>query len=398
MPMDFRMKKLFAPCKTVMWGTASIRAFTTMAFAIVLTSLTLSAKSIGLIGPGQYPVASTNLELRPPVVADMERYMNGQANNGNPIYVASLLVNPATSLSFEIRIPADPDLYGNLSGTTLPVVAVMTYPTTPENTRFPYQIPYPRQIDSTLPLMDLPGDRPIIPDPGSRLPLIIHSHGLVSNPLFDLAESKFLSSHGYAVASVFYGDGRTADERVQHTLRTFLTRAFLDYLLGHPVYGPILDPSAIGTTGIAFGGYNTLAIMGARFKNHPSSVVDARIKAGFSVVPWIAGSQPFGSDYRPLSAITGAYMAVIAARDTSTDRNLITQGLLRTEGPTFVFTLNDEPHALSSEANRMVRALRLLFLDAYVRRSTSAQKVLSVATTVEGSASNTKTLQRNPLP
>jgi hypothetical protein len=332
------------------------------------------------------------------VIADMERYMNGHANNGSPIYVASLLVNPETSLSFEVRVPADPDLYGSMSGTTLPVVALMTYPTTSENPRFPYQIPYPRQIDTVLPLMDLPGDRPIIPDPESRLPLIIHCHGLVSNPLFDLAESKFLSSHGYAVASLFYGDGRFAEERVQHTLRAFVTRAFLDYLLSHPVYGPILDPTAIGSTGIAFGGYNTLAIMGARFKNHPSAVDDARIKAGFSVVPWIAGSQPFGSDYRPLDAITGAYMAVIADRDNSTDRNLITQGLQRTKGPTFVFTLNDEPHALSGEANQAVRALKLLFLDAYVRKSTSAQKVLSGSTQVEGVASNTKTLQRNPFP
>jgi hypothetical protein len=380
-----------------------VEAFTRIVPALLLTLVVtpvLGGKSFGLIGPGMHPVASTHLEIGTPVSGSLEQYLNGNTGTAGMLYVSSLLINPSASLFFEVRIPADPALYGKLSGTIFPVVAVMTYPTTADNPRLPYSIPLPRELDRTLPAMDMPGDQPVVPDPQSRLPLILHCHGLQSNPVYDLAESKFLSSHGYAVASVFYGDGRTADARVQSTLRTFLTRATIDYLLGHPVYGKILDPDTIGTTGIAFGGYNSLAIMGARYQNHPSSVVDSRVVAGFAVVPWmISGtSHPFGSAYRPLESVSGAWMSVVAGRDTSADPSLVNVGLQLTRGPTFVFTLANEQHALSNDANLLVRTLKVLFLDAYVKKSTSAQNVLSRITSVDGGVPNSRTLARNAFP
>ncbi|MGM9484869.1 alpha/beta hydrolase family protein [Roseateles sp. NT4] len=112
-----------------------------------------------------------------------------------------------------------------------------------------------------------PTDTPHI---GTKLPLIVLSHGTggIGAGLGWLGEA--LAAHGYVVAALNHHGSTGAEENppLQGTLvwwdRPQDLKVLIDRLLADPTWGPRIDPERIGAAGFSIGGYTTLAVVGAR--------------------------------------------------------------------------------------------------------------------------------------
>jgi hypothetical protein len=400
------------------------RAFScALASFLAFHSLSL-ALPVDILPQGKYPVATSNLEVRTPEQGVMQDYLIGsiQAQNQR-FYLRDLLLKPDQALVVDVVVPDDPAFYGPQAGKTLTVVGYLAYPTVPENPRSNYVFPYTNTADNVFPHMDgatqdpLPAENsspnadenttpetpvPVIPNPMvaesfRQWPLIIHSHGYTAHGLWDLDLMKYYASHGYLALSIFHGDGRVEwNSRAQ--LRPLVVKAFLDYLLAHPVYGPLVDPDRIGISGSSFGGYTSLALLGGNFNNQEATVHDERIRCGFGIVPWLGGHQdmPFGSDFASLEAVTAPYLAVIGANDDVATPAVILEGLKRTAGVTLAWSLEGEGHLFSAEAFKDTRTLAILFFDTFLKDSGTTLQALMGVTEVAGGVKDTKVLQRLP--
>ena len=369
-----------------------------LAFIVFATATTsrLSAWPVDILPEGPYPVASANFEVSLPTVGTVEDYLKGAFISGQPRYIASLINHPLSALSIDVAVPDVPELFGSYAGTTIPVTAYLMYPTTDANERPDYVFPYTNTGDNVFPHMQGPDEAPIPAFENKPLPLIVSSHGYTAHGLWDVAHMKFLASHGYLALSIFHGDNRISI--LPWPLRPLMVKAFVDYLLEHPLYGPMIDEERVGISGSSLGGNTVLAILGGGYMNHPEAITDPRFKAGFGIVPSVRTDYytPFLADYSTLQNIHVPFMAVCGEMDTTTPLHRAMTALQQTSGITLAFELMGEEHIFSDLAWQDTQTLEVMFFDSFLKDSSTARETLMGITYVYGGVADYKILQRDP--
>src|SRR5690242_16115052 len=151
-------------------------------------------------GVGPYAVACSNLSQDFSRLSGGESpadYWNGSTVSGRSRYVSDLLADPGHSITLSFPVPADSELYGRFAGSSVDVVSLICYPTASDNPRSDYSLPGVPPI----PHMQVGADLPIWPDPATRFPVLLFSHGLSGSPIStDYIEAiKVFASWGYVV-------------------------------------------------------------------------------------------------------------------------------------------------------------------------------------------------------
>lgn len=286
----------------------------------LFAAIFVQADSFPPIPAGSHVVGTTRFVLAEAFsqVGDstIERWMIGEA--GDDAYIRGRL-DPSVDFGVvTIQVPNDPSLYGPRSGRSFEAVYFVSYPTDPGNPRPDYAFPYSR-TDSVFERMQGAGEEPIFADPSANYPLVLVSHGIRSHSIWDLGVTKSYARHGYISAAIFYGDGRFPNENnsfYNGALRPLISKQVLDDLLASS-FGDHIDKDRIGMVGNSFGGMTTIALMGGRIANHPSSQRDPRIHAGVGVVPWVGSGSfyPFGSGNLSVGAVDKPFMTIYGTRD-----------------------------------------------------------------------------------
>jgi len=383
------------------------RQFLTVAVILAAAGPRLFAAEIPPIGPGPFAVGSTNLEVSDHPMYPMVDYLKGKSISHQPIYLADLLVHPGSALLTKVAIPADPAIFGRHSGSSLPLVLYVLYPTSDGNRRADYKFPYPDTGDNVFPRMQKADEKPIFSENAARYPLIVFSHGYEGHGLWDLDHLKFLAAHGYIVVSVFYGDGR-ANLEANLGIRPIALKAALNYILNHPDFGPAIDPDRIGVSGSSFGGYTILAVMSGKYLQSAGAAPDLRIKAGFGLVPFMGGTigfwplatdaWVFGRDYSGLKTVQTPFMAIYGEKDTNVPPSSVMGGIAQMSGPSSAVMLDGEQHLFSKEVWTDVYTWELLFFKTWLRGDAEARKLLYGGNSVQGGVNDHKTYQHAARP
>lgn len=355
-------------------------------------------------GPGALAVGSTNLEVAPPTAGRMFAYLNGKTTATEGLYLTSILAHREAVPTVEIKVPSDPNLFGRLAGTQLPVVLVIFYPTTGENARPDYNFPYQDTGDRVFPHMQRPGEKPELADPSAKYPLIIFSGGYNTHPLWHLDQLKLLASHGYIVADLCYGDGRVAAFAGNLSLRLMAVTPAIDFLLERSDFAGAIDRARIGMVGQSAGGHTVLAAMGGtdpagRIPSRP----EPRIKAGFGLVPFMGGSIGFwpfstdawyfGPEHAGLRAVHAPFLAVYGQKDANVPPDGVEDGVRMLSGPATAVMLDGETHSLSDACRSDICTWELLFFDAWLRDDAGARRQLESGDSVRGGVIDHRTIQ-----
>lgn len=350
--------------------------------------------------PGPFPVATTNLEVRPQADAKaMFEYMNGAQSSGAAKYLTDILVHPDAVPTVNLEVPADAKVFGPLAGQRLPLVLLVVYPTTRNNPRPDYVFPYTETGDRTFSHMQRPGEAALLAEPGKKYPLIVLSGGYNTHGLWHLFHLKQLAAHGYIVVDIFHGDGRQGAFATNLALRALGVRAALDYVLRDPTFGPAIDAERIGATGESAGAHTVLSVLGG---TDPSGRVpvapDPRVKAAVGVVPFMGGefgfwpfkvdAWHFGSDHAGLRGVQRPFLALYGGKDSNVPPAGVEAGVRALGGPALAVRLDDEAHLISDAAQRDVRTWELLFFNAWLRDDATARRQLEEGTTVTGGTSD----------
>lgn len=358
------------------------------------------AAEIAPIGAGAWAVGSSNFEVNATPPKPMEDYLKGKGTGGESTFVTDILEHPTDALVTTAAVPAGKAAFGRLAETKLPLAIYVLYPTTRENPRADYKFPYTNTGDNVFPHMQRAGEKPLLPEPGKRWPLIVYSHGYESHGLWDLEHMKALAAHGFIVAYIFHGDGRGSLESGVN-LRPLEFETALDFLLGHPDYGPLIDPARIGVSGASFGGLTVLAAMGGKFSSGPAPVAKVRVKAGFGLVPFMGASigfwpftmdvWPFGQDCAGLRAVRLPFLAVYAQDDKNVRPENVEKGVAQLGGTASAVMLDGEKHLVSKATWSDITTWEVLFFETWLKGDNDARKKLYGATSVAGGVNDHRT-------
>lgn len=372
------------------------------------------------LGAGPHPVACSNLahdEARMNQIGGLPaEFWEGVANTDNggniPRYLSDILLEPDSTPRFGLAVPDDRGLYRGFAGTTLPIVLLICYPTSPANIRNDYRLPDAQW----LPKMQRAGEGPILPVGSTRLPLLLYSHGLGGSPVSDtyLDTVRILASHGYIVAAPFHGDARITRIRLQdlndifylareferyvelQALRPLALHHALDYLLAHPDWASRIDVNQIGGFGASMGGEAMLLAMGARLTQSYSTLSsrtvqnEPRIKAAAGYVPYAGFSflPAFGNDQRGTENVTRPWLAVSGTADTTAPIALTEQAINRMKGSRYLVALDGVPHEYKPDYEPDVFSWIVTFLDAHVKEDVTALARLVRMGQVQGGLSD----------
>lgn len=216
---------------------------------------------------------------------------------------------------------------------------------------------YPAVITGESPRFEMPyythlelydNAQPVVSE--TKFPLILFSHGRGSNGLLYAWFAQVLASHGYFVAAPYHYRANTYDQTIAYLANKLWQRPkdislTIDFLLGSPEWGKVIDSQRIGIAGHSQGGFTSLWIAGAKvdaesflaFQKHwknnqmvpahlrealpldPTPALDVhdrRIKAAFAMAPGII--QAFGMDEAGLSQLRVPVYITVGAHDTQT--------------------------------------------------------------------------------
>lgn len=372
-----------------------------------------SSTELEPFGRGPYSVGSTNMEVATEYAGigneAMHEYLLGHAaKSGQPRYIADILKQPESAWVIDVPVPDERELYGPASGTTLPVVTFLTFPSNAGQQQNSYTFPYQDGRYGTFEDMLGPGATPSFADPDERYPLIILAHGASAHGLYDVGHAHDLASHGYIVAVITYGDDRTAsgntlDHHVAF-LRPLLTKAVLDSLLESEIFGPRIDADNIGITGHSFGGFTALAVAGGAYQGNAATVRDERIKAGVLAAPWVGGNYgsgdvfAFGSNNVALNKVIVPMIGFFGTKDDVTLASFILPAMKQLSGPTYVVELVDQPHIFESGSWEDRNNWELLFFSAYLKHDTDSLAMLKIARSMKGGNQDVQLFDYQELP
>jgi predicted dienelactone hydrolase len=352
------------------------------------------------MGAGPLEVACTNMEVTIKEAEGMSDHLQG--SNGwfsSEKYLATVMRHPAAARIVKVAVPADKKQYGSRAGSQIPVVTYVVYPTRKDNPRPSYTFPYTNTGDNVFTHMQAPGEKPIFAEAGARYPLIVYSHGYQAHGLWELDRFKRLASHGFIVVSIFHGDGRfSGPDNV--ALRPLQFRQVLDQLLADPDFGPAIDSSRIGASGSSFGGMTILSCMGGGTSGESGCAPDARIKAGFGLVPFTGAfwARPFGKDWASLKGVRVPYLAVYAEADSNVPPDTVLGSIAQCSGDSTAVALPGEKHILSQDAWVDVKTWELLFFNAWLKGDAQALALLQGDTRVRGGVADHKTYHQDARP
>ncbi|WP_457443598.1 alpha/beta hydrolase family protein [Roseateles sp. P5_E4] len=340
--------------------------------------------------PGPYAVGSTNMQVAASAAGDrpLVDYLNGKVDGSRSLYVDELLSRRDAPLLLKVTVPANEPGAGALAGQQLPLLLYVLYPTRADNVRPNYTFPYKDTGDNVFPHMQAPGERPVFADAAARYPVIVYSGGYNTHGLWHLAHLKRMASHGYIVVDIFHGDGRVSGYAETVALRRVAFKAALDHVLSHPDFAGAVDTARIGASGASAGGQTVLAMLGGADPAVPGqSFRDARLKAGFGLVPFLGASfgiwpfqthaWSFGRDFSGLAQVKTPFFAVYAEKDGSVSPDSVKAGVRRLGGPAWAVEMPSEGHLLSAPAEQEATAWELLFFDAYLRDNAAARERLA---------------------
>ncbi|MEO1035552.1 MAG: hypothetical protein AAFX44_08330 [Pseudomonadota bacterium] len=378
----------------------------------LLVATPLSAEQFDLPLRGPFPVSSTNMELATPyanasneIVHQLLLGPNG-AEDASP-FLAETLQFPDAAWLTDVVVPADEDIYGPAQGQTLPVVTFITYPTAPDDAPNEYRFPYEDGRYGVFENMLRPDEAPKFADPNARYPLIILAHGAESHGLYDVDHAHRLASHGYIVAVITYGDGRTYAGNPSHHvgfLRPYMTTAVLDSILESQEFGPHVDTDNIGISGHSYGGFTALAAVGGRYNGRRETAMDARIAASVIAAPWVGhdsglgGYYAFGPDNTDLRHITVPVICFFGTKDDVTRASYILPAMQKLSGPTYVVELVDQPHIFDGGGWRDRDKWELLFFSAYLKADSEALKYLRTIRSMAGGSEDVQRYEFQQLP
>lgn len=363
---------------------------------LLLASVGVRAAELPPFEAGPFPVATTNLEVRPQADAKaMFDYMNGAKSSGGAKYLTDILVHPAAVPTVQLAVPDDAQHFGELAGKRLPLVLLVVYPTTRDNPRPDYVFPYTETGDRTFSHMQRPGEAPLLADPTVKYPLVVLSGGYNTHGLWRLFHLRQLAAHGYIAVDIFQADGRNGSFATNLALRTLGVRAAIDFVLRDPGFGPAVDATRIGVVGDSAGAHTVLSLLGG---TDPSGRVpaapDPRVKVAVGVVPFMGGefgfwpfkvdAWHFGSDHAGLRGVQRPFLALYGGKDSNVLPGGVESGVRALGGPVLAVRLDDEAHLLSDTAHRDVRTWELLFLDAWLRDDAEARRKLAECDSVAG--------------
>lgn len=358
-----------------------------------------ASNEIEPLGTGPYSVGSTNLQVAAEYAGmgddAMHEYLLGRADeSGQPRYLADILEYPDSAWITDVAVPDDAEIYGPASGSTLPVVTFLAYPSSAGQQQDRYAFPYHDARYGVFEDMLAPNETPSFADPNNRYPLIIIAHGASAHGLYDVRHAHHLASHGFIVAVITYGDDRTGevDEMDHHIsfLRPLLTRAVVDELLESEDFGSNIDADNIGITGHSFGGFTALAIAGGRYLGNTGTVRDTRIKASAVAAPWVGGNYggsdffAFGPNNLDLSHVDIPTICFFGTNDDVTSASFILPAMKRLSGPTYVVELVDQPHVFEPGSWEDRNTWELLFFSAYLQHDQASLAALRTARSAKG--------------
>lgn len=376
------------------------------------------------IAPGTYPVGCSNVEQDFSRVApgsDAQAYWEGRGGDGSG-YVTDLIVDPAHSFVYAVTTADDDELFGDFRNRTLPMVALVCYPTSAQNGYADYVLPNGK----TVPHMQRGAQPPLFAGDRERYPILLFSHGFGGSPISSdyIDALEVFASHGYVVIAPFAGDDRFANARIStlddliqailnfsnftamQAIRPLGLSAALDAVLGDPNFAARTDAGRIGGFGASQGGESLLLMRGAQLTvsiglSTKSIIDDKRLKAAVGYVPYFG--QPFfpafGRDERGLQGVDLPYLAISGGADTTAPAEETAEGMSRLAGVRQFVVLAGVRHGFDVASSDDIFTWSLTFLNAYVDDQPLARATSARMTRVAGGGDDLLLLDRaQPLP
>lgn len=357
--------------------------------------------SAAAMANGPYAVGTSCIQIDTGKIAQgrsLNDYLQGNWDGDQRFYVDQILASPESSFFYQMPVPDDSSLYGDLAGTVMPMVAVILYPTDGGNNRPDYAFP---GAAASFPRMQRPGEGPIFPGGGSRFPVLLGSHGYGGHPASDaemINTMTLLASHGYIVVALFHGDLRVPETLggapfpyVQLTLRPLALKVALDHLGAQAQFADRVDWDRIGGIGGSFGGAALMLLTGARildlnsFGTNPTTY-DPRVKAAAGIVSYCGDNivPLFGFDTSGAESINKPQMIIGGSDDEVAPVWRQRDALVHAPVRSYLVTLQGQGHLFSNEGFADASVWALAFLDAFVKGDGDARSRLDSMDEVPG--------------
>ncbi len=369
-------------------------------FYVVSADDTNTNYSIPPLDYGIYPVGSTNFEIDNEVLSeklkqglDAGQFQQGYNLNGELLYIAQLLKYPESAFTVEVKVPDEPENYGDSAGTTMLYTGYVFYPTSPENHRNDYEVFLP----PALPHMQGKDDKPIFPDEQTKYPLIVYSHGLGDYPGAFIADLIKIASHGYVVLALYHGDNRFSRNEMRTLfLRPLAIKAAIDKLQNDSDFASHINFEKVGGIGTSYGGTTMMALTGAKVLGMDyvsfmtgklkETVQDNRIKAIATIVPYMGDNfyKLFGNDCQGVETLSAPILINAAKNDDVASFDIIEKCFKKIPTDKYLVAYENESHTMSTGAMIDAITWSKVFLDAYTKDNNESISILNNATNVEG--------------
>jgi hypothetical protein len=353
------------------------------------------------LAAGPYAVGTSCIQIDTAKIASgrsLNDYLQGNWDGDQRFYVDQILANPESTFFYQMAVPDDSSLYGDLAGSVMPMVAVILYPTDGGNGRPDYAFP---DAAASFPRMQRPGEGPIFPSGSGRFPVLLGSHGYGGHPASDaelINTMSLLASHGYIVVALFHGDLRVPENLggapfpyVQLTLRPLALKTALDHLGAQAQFADHVDWDRIGGIGGSFGGAALMLLTGGRILDLNSlgtnpTTYDSRVKAAAGIVSYCGDDivPLFGFDTSGAESIAAPQIIIGGSEDDVAPIWRQRDALRHTSVRSYLVTLEGQGHLFSSEGFSDATVWALDFLDAFVKGDGEARNRLDARTEVPG--------------
>ncbi len=353
------------------------------------------------LAAGPYAVGTSCIQIDTNKIASgrsLEDYLQGNWDGNQRFYVDQILASPESSFLYQMAVPDDRSLYGDLAGTVMPMAAVILYPTANSNNRPDYVFP---DAAASFPHMQRPGEGPIFPDGSQRYPVLLASHGYGGHPASDaelINTMALLASNGYIVVALFHGDLRVPETLggapfpyVQLTLRPLALKVALDHLGAQAQFADRTDWDRIGGIGGSFGGAAMLLLTGGRILDLNSfgtnlTTYDPRVKAAAGIVSYCGDDivPLFGFDTSGAESIAAPQIIIGGSEDDVAPVWRQRDALRHAPVRSYLVTLQGQGHLFSAEGFNDAAIWALDFLDAFVKGDGEARNRLDARREVPG--------------
>ena len=318
-------------------------------------------------------------------------YMQGIKDGDTMHYVDEVFTSPNDVFSFNLSIPNDDTLYGEVAGLTIPYAGYFTFPTTADNSNETigvgsYTLDHMQSVKSEF----------ILKESNKKYPLIIYSHGKGDHPFGSNIPTivKRLAQNGYIVLSLAHGDNRFISlydldlaNFQEMALRPLSVKTALDIIEADPFFQEIIDFDKIGAMGSSLGGANMWMLAGAKILG-PSlfstrdATSDDRIKAFVGIAPLSGVTYPVFGLSNSIKEVTKPFLVFSNSDDTQIPANNLETAMssLNYKDNKKLILLADEPHVPSDAGLEIIAQWAVPFYKAYLDSDATAKASYDGAT------------------